>query len=256
MDAGGHCFPADLTLGDGTVLHQRIGFAVIAARHLLGDALAHSDQTVPGAGTVTGAGTVVCDLELDVVPAVTEKHPGMCGAGVFEDVCQRLLHDPVGGDVNARREFRASPSTAMRSGSPAACTCSTTLSSSFRLGCGVSTGTSSLARRLDTAYEALTSVLPLGPGRVVKHNNTLYVECPSRGLFHLANSADRRRKHVLMKRDRPPVVDGTLKCFLRNHPGQRTNALLEGGPSLKGDVWPWRTDRVGWCVLDLTGVVE
>jgi hypothetical protein len=107
----------------------------------------------------------------------------VCGTGVLEDVCQRLLHDPVGGDVNARREFRASPSTATWTGRPAACTCSTSLSSSFRLGCGVSTGTSSLVRRLETAYKALTFVLPPGPGRVVKGNNTLYVECPSRGLF-------------------------------------------------------------------------
>jgi len=38
VDAGGHCVPADQTVGDGMVLHQRVGFAVIAARRLLGDA--------------------------------------------------------------------------------------------------------------------------------------------------------------------------------------------------------------------------
>jgi len=36
-------------------------------------------------------------------------------------------------------------------------------------------------------------------------------------------------------------------------------ALFSSGPSLKGVcswMWPWRTDRVGCCVLDGTGVAE
>jgi hypothetical protein len=38
LDAGRALHPADQTLGEGTVLHQRVGFAAHAARLLLGDA--------------------------------------------------------------------------------------------------------------------------------------------------------------------------------------------------------------------------
>ena len=60
---------------------------------------------MPRPGTVPGARAVVCDLELEIVRVVTEKDPGARGAGVLEGIRQRLLHDPVGGEVDARRQF-------------------------------------------------------------------------------------------------------------------------------------------------------
>ena len=104
-----------------------------------GDALAHSDQAVAGAGTVTGTGAVVRDLELEVIGSVTKKDSGARRTGVPEGIGQRLLHDPVRGEVDARREFpRLHLRRRLRPAARPLCTCSTSLSSSFRLGCGAS----------------------------------------------------------------------------------------------------------------------
>ena len=48
--------------------------------------------------------TVVEHLELDVVAAVANRHPRLRGPRVLERVRQRLLHDPVGGEVDAGRQ--------------------------------------------------------------------------------------------------------------------------------------------------------
>ena len=45
---------------------------------------------------------VVLDLDLDVVARVADGDPGARRAGVLERVRQSLLHDPVGGEVDAR----------------------------------------------------------------------------------------------------------------------------------------------------------
>jgi hypothetical protein len=58
---------------------------------------------VPGAATVAGAGAVVRNLELKLVLAIADDHSGARRPGVLERVRQRLLHDPVGGEVDARR---------------------------------------------------------------------------------------------------------------------------------------------------------
>ncbi len=53
---------------------------------------------------VRTSSTVVDYLELDVVAAVANGHPRMGGPCVLERVGQRLLHDPVGGEVDAGGE--------------------------------------------------------------------------------------------------------------------------------------------------------
>ena len=65
-----------------------------------GDALAHADEAVPAArGAWRAAGAVVDDLELERVGAVRDAHGGVRMAGVLERVRERLLHDPVGGEL-------------------------------------------------------------------------------------------------------------------------------------------------------------
>ena len=64
---------------------------------------------------------VVGDLELDRVLLVGDPHRRARRAGVLERVGQRLLHDPVGGQVDAgRQRRRARPRRATSTGRPAA----------------------------------------------------------------------------------------------------------------------------------------
>ena len=48
--------------------------------------------------------TVVDYLKLDVVAAIANGHTHVGGSRVLERVGQRLLHDPVGGEVDAGRQ--------------------------------------------------------------------------------------------------------------------------------------------------------
>jgi hypothetical protein len=54
---------------------------------------------VPVAVRVDAA--VVLDLDLDVALAVADDDPGVRRPVVLERMRERLLHDPVGGDVDA-----------------------------------------------------------------------------------------------------------------------------------------------------------
>ena len=74
-------------------------------------ALAHADQAVAGVAVAARgrAGAVVGDLERDVALAEVDGDVRRgARAGVLADVGQRLLHDAVGGEVDAGRE-RALP---------------------------------------------------------------------------------------------------------------------------------------------------
>ena len=70
-----------------------------------GDALADSSESVSGACAVPVALAVVEDLELEVVGRVAQHDVGPPRAHVLQGVRQRLLHDPIRGDVDARREL-------------------------------------------------------------------------------------------------------------------------------------------------------
>ena len=50
------------------------------------------------------AGAVVDDLDLDVARRRSGRHLGAAGAAVLERAAERLLHDAVGGEVDARRQ--------------------------------------------------------------------------------------------------------------------------------------------------------
>ena len=57
-----------------------------------------------GAGDRRDAGTVVDDLELERVAAVLDPHGSGPARGVLAGVGECLLNDPVGGDVERRRQ--------------------------------------------------------------------------------------------------------------------------------------------------------
>ena len=60
------------------------------------------------------------DLELERLARVADDHVRAGGAGVLERVRERLLDDPVGGQVDPGRERPGSPSIVSSTGSPAA----------------------------------------------------------------------------------------------------------------------------------------
>jgi hypothetical protein len=103
-----------------------------------GDALAHANEAVPAAVSVRGAAAAVGDLERQLVFVVAHGHGRARGAGVLEGVGERLLDDPVAGQVDAGGSGTGSPSTLSSTGMPAARTWSTSSSTWARLGCGAS----------------------------------------------------------------------------------------------------------------------
>ena len=119
-------------LGPGTGLHRPV---------VKGDALAHADESVSAAVlafSLAGPGSVVGDLELEVpVRRSVTSHPCPRWAGVFERVGQRLLHDPVGGEIDARGQrawvaLRSGPGPAVPPRAPSR----PGRGSAARLGCG------------------------------------------------------------------------------------------------------------------------
>jgi hypothetical protein len=70
------------------------------------DAFTHPDEavTVAVCGSWLQHATLVGDLEHDVVRPVADDHVRARAAGVLADVRQRLLHDAVGGEVDAGRQ--------------------------------------------------------------------------------------------------------------------------------------------------------
>src|SRR4029453_5001981 len=82
---------------------MRTGFDRAAVhRH----ALAHTREPVTaGAVLALRRPPVVRDLEVDGVPAVADGPPRVRGPCVLDRVRQRLLDDPVGGEVEAGREL-------------------------------------------------------------------------------------------------------------------------------------------------------
>src|SRR5690349_24935480 len=72
------------------------------------DAFADADEPVPVASTEAvarrGTDAVVAYLGSQAVGSVAHGHVGVAGAGVLERVGQALLNDPVGRQVDRRRE--------------------------------------------------------------------------------------------------------------------------------------------------------
>ena len=72
------------------------------------DPLAHADQAVAAAalGAAVDAPAVVGDLEAERTRLVAHDAPSPCaGPGVLQHVGERLLHDPVRGEVDAARQL-------------------------------------------------------------------------------------------------------------------------------------------------------
>ena len=94
--------------------------------------------------------------------AAATRDPRRRRAGVLEHVGQRLLHDPVGGEVDARRAGagrRRSPPTS--TGTPAARTRASRSSSSRRLGCGATEPSSAVGEQVQQPAH-LGQPLPAG----------------------------------------------------------------------------------------------
>jgi hypothetical protein len=69
------------------------------------DSLAHPDQPVASAACADApAGAVVDDLQLDAVAQIPDLDPHAPAAGVLEDVRERLLDDPVRGQLDCGRK--------------------------------------------------------------------------------------------------------------------------------------------------------
>src|SRR5439155_3287562 len=65
----------------------------------------YPDQAVTGAVHARGrSGAVVADLELERRLPVADDDRRLRAPGVLERVRERLLHDPVGGEVDSRRQ--------------------------------------------------------------------------------------------------------------------------------------------------------
>src|SRR4051794_24618879 len=67
-----------------------------------GGPLAHADDPVAGGLQLAGAAAVVGDLELQGVGPVRDGDARPRGARMLEGVGERLLHDAIGGEVDAR----------------------------------------------------------------------------------------------------------------------------------------------------------
>ena len=71
--------------------------------------LAHPDQAAPAAGALADVAApraaLVGDLDVDGARLVRDAHPGTGAAGVLERVGERLLDDPVGGQLDARIDW-------------------------------------------------------------------------------------------------------------------------------------------------------
>ena len=69
-------------------------------------ALAHADEAVPVArGGAVGAGAAVFDLQPELCRLPFQPDRGGRPARVLPDVGERLLEDPVGGEVEAGGQF-------------------------------------------------------------------------------------------------------------------------------------------------------
>src|SRR6478735_598175 len=69
------------------------------------DAFAHPCETVSRPVGRRLRVAVVRDLELELVLAPPQRHPRLRRACVLERVRERLLDEPVGGEVDARRQL-------------------------------------------------------------------------------------------------------------------------------------------------------
>ena len=88
---------------DGEAAFRPGGRLESAAEH--GDALLHPDEPVPAVAVRGGdAGAVVDDLELEPAQTAPDADVRLSGAGVLEDVRERLLHDPVRREVERARQ--------------------------------------------------------------------------------------------------------------------------------------------------------
>src|SRR4051794_38950904 len=67
-----------------------------------GGPLAHADDPVAGGLQLAGAAAVVGDRELQRVGPIRDGNARPRGARVLEGVGERLLHDAIGGEVDAR----------------------------------------------------------------------------------------------------------------------------------------------------------
>src|SRR3954470_10982057 len=69
------------------------------------DALTHAGESVPGTARRRVRTAVVRYLQLELRVAPAERDPRPRRPGVLERVRERLLHEPVGREVDARREL-------------------------------------------------------------------------------------------------------------------------------------------------------
>src|SRR5436190_16263160 len=67
------------------------------------DPLPHPCEPIASAIPGECSSTVVCHLDLDLTHAVANDDGSLCRARVLDDVRERLLQDPIGGDVDAGR---------------------------------------------------------------------------------------------------------------------------------------------------------
>ena len=106
-----------------------------------GGALAHPGEPVAARGRARAAAPVVGDLERERRRSPSAAGPSrrVRAARVLERVGERLLHEPVDGELRARAERRRrAGARRAASASPAPRTCSTSASSSAKPGCGAS----------------------------------------------------------------------------------------------------------------------
>ena len=72
----------------------------------------HSDKAVPWLASATGtgpmsSGSLVIDHDAHSVVGVSDSDSGSRPTGMLDDVCERLLHDAIRGEIDARRNFWA-----------------------------------------------------------------------------------------------------------------------------------------------------
>jgi hypothetical protein len=82
----------------------RTGLEVAAEE---GDALAHADEAVAPFAFARASDPVVSHLECEQVLACADPNPRACRTGMLEHVRERLLHDPVDGELQRRRQALA-----------------------------------------------------------------------------------------------------------------------------------------------------
>jgi hypothetical protein len=69
-----------------------------------GDPFLHADQPSTNRGGWRGERAIIRDLEIKCILPITDKNGSWRTGSIFERVGQSLLHDPIGGDIDAWRQ--------------------------------------------------------------------------------------------------------------------------------------------------------